>query len=404
MAQRARATTDVHAYTPPGPAHPTAELLVLADFCKGLAIAGIVLVHAVPGWFGWQGVHVFLVLGGFTLAASRLSGGGREPWGRWLTRRLRRVAPAYWAVAVAGFVAMLAFSPFAADPGAIRATALRQLTLDVTFARNFQYATMFGEVNAALWYVPLLLGLYLVFPVVYDGIARDSGHERRAHPAQRVALWLGAAIAVELVYRVAAVTLLDGMPVGYGHGMLRGLRNTAQAMDRLPASVAFQKWAPFGLFPSRVGEFALGIAAAFTVRDRPTLAVWLLGWRGILSSLAAWAIGSALVYRGPVAWIGADLLIAAGLTGLTLALAKRAATRAPRIFALVSRLGVWSLYLFLVHLLAGYVTARLYAILRPTSPLAIIALFAGAIVLTVVGCRLLRALDRSLGPRDARVR
>ena len=46
------------------------NVLNLTDFCKGLAIALVVLVHYRGGWFRWQGVHIFIVLSGLGLAYS----------------------------------------------------------------------------------------------------------------------------------------------------------------------------------------------------------------------------------------------------------------------------------------------------------------------------------------------
>ncbi len=42
-------------------------VLTLLNLCKGLAIIWIVLIHWRPEWFGfgWQGVHVFIVVSGF---------------------------------------------------------------------------------------------------------------------------------------------------------------------------------------------------------------------------------------------------------------------------------------------------------------------------------------------------
>src|SRR5689334_16717282 len=78
-------------------ARPTAgHILALLDFCKGLAILGVMLVHAVHRGFGWQGVHLFIVLSGFTLACSDLKRGGAIDRRAWALRRANRILPAYW--------------------------------------------------------------------------------------------------------------------------------------------------------------------------------------------------------------------------------------------------------------------------------------------------------------------
>src|SRR3712207_1832846 len=90
-------------------------LIGLLDFCKGVAIAWVVLVHAVHGWFGWQGVHVFILLGGFTLTYACLRREKQLTWGQWLRRRAERILPAYWLVATAGFLVVCGVAALTAD-------------------------------------------------------------------------------------------------------------------------------------------------------------------------------------------------------------------------------------------------------------------------------------------------
>ncbi len=74
-------------------------MLGLLDFCKGIAIVWVMLVHAIHGWFGWQGVHVFIVLGGFALTYACLTRENQLSWSQWFQRRAARILPAYWLVA-----------------------------------------------------------------------------------------------------------------------------------------------------------------------------------------------------------------------------------------------------------------------------------------------------------------
>ena len=327
---------------PPDVASSTPHALALLDFCKGAAILGIIGVHVRPGWFGWQGVHVFLVLGGFLLAWSRLR---REtPWRAWFQRRARRVLPAYWAVVLGGVVVVALVGALGLNlDGVSLRRSLARLPADVFLLRNWSQRGMFGYPNASLWYVPLLAGLYLVFPLLW----------RLARRASWQAM-LAAAVAVELAYRAAAVAWLDGSPVGFGHGVVGAFGNPPSALDRLDSNVPFQLWAPFGLFLSRVGEFALGVAAAFAWADR--LDARVLGWRPALVGLALWLAGGALV-GVRWGWAAADLLIAAGGVLALLAVASSLRRWAGPVFRVVSRAGALSLPLFLVHLPVMYITA-----------------------------------------------
>ena len=329
--------------TAPSRAPPRA--FALLDFCKGAAILGIVGVHVRPGWFGWQGVHVFLVLGGFLLATSRQRQAG--PWAEWFRRRARRVLPAYWAAALAGVAVVAAVGALGLNlDGVTVRRSLADLPADVLLLRNWSYRGMFGYPNASLWYVPLLAGLTLAFPLL------DRAARRWGWPAM-----VAAAVAVEVAYRAAAVAWLDGVPVGYGHGIWGGLVATPPALDRLGSDAPFQLWAPFGLFPSRVGEFAVGMGAAYAVAGRPRLLDrWTLGPGPALAGLALWAGGSALV-GARWGWALADLVIAVGGVLVLLAAAEAARRWAEPVFRVVSQAGALSLPLFLVHLPVMYVTA-----------------------------------------------
>ena len=73
----------------------------LVEAMKGMTIVLIVGVHLHRGWFGWEGVHVFITLSGFTLALAYCAGESAT-WTRWYRRRAVRILPAYWLTAVGG--------------------------------------------------------------------------------------------------------------------------------------------------------------------------------------------------------------------------------------------------------------------------------------------------------------
>lgn len=362
-------------------APPVLELL---DFVRGVGITGVVLVHAVRGWFGWQGVHLFVVLSGLVLGYAFAQRDGAD-WPAWFRRRARRILPTYWATALAGAAVLLTF-PEAVRPGETAGSLLRA---DLTLTRNLAWRTMFGPVNASLWFVPLLAGLYLAFPPVATALRRGLARGPGAF-----ALALALPVAVELAWRAVAVLWWDGMPVGYGHGILRGLGHVPAPRDLLPPEVGFQLWAPFGQFPARLGEFALGVAAGLLVQRHPeAMAASVRQPLTAAAGAALWLGGASLLYAGPAGWIAADLLLAAGLTILALAAASRARQATPGLFRRVSWLGGWSYYLFLAHVLVGSTAALAAARLGLASLPAYLALAAATVVGTVLACRGLRRLD-----------
>ena len=379
---------------------PTAQrdrmaVMGLLDFCKGVAIVWIVLVHILHGWFGWQGVHVFIILGGFTLAYASLNREQQLTWKQWFLKRAQRILPAYWLVATAGFlvvclVAMLTENvkrPF------LFSAAVWRWFADLTLLRNFSYKNMLADPNSALWFIPLIVSLYLIFPWLYSSLAKQQG----------VKTWvkvLAAAVAVEIVYRAVAIYWLDGMPVGYGHGFLKFVGRPAKALNELPETFPFQLWAPFGFAPSRIGEFAMGMIAAFALQQNSEKFKRLLFSRwATLVGLVLWLGGSALLIVGQWTWPFADLLIAAGLVLWLINLARLVQDVFPRLFKRMSSLGVWSYYLFLTHLLFGYAHANLY-VLWAGSKVMVVLMLLLTLFAMIASSWLLMRLDRSELPKQ----
>lgn len=370
--------------------HAPPAILDGFDFARGVAIVGIVMVHAVRGWFGWQGVNVFVVLGGFGLTWGMLPRSERPDWRAWYRRRMARILPSYWATVLGGFALVMLFralAPGRAAPG--DTSPFRQLALDVLLLRDLSYRTMFADPNASLWYVPFVASVYAVFPWLYERL-------RRARDDRAIAAFFAGACVVELAYRGVAMFLLDGKPVAFGHGFLGTFGAVPSELHRVPDAFSFQLWAPFGLAPSRLGEFALGMAAAaLAARRGDAVTRWTTGLHGVAVGATLWLAGNALLYAGPIGWIAADLLVAAGLTMLVLALAHRLAHRRGRIWRFGTWLGVWSYYVFLVHVAVGYAASQIVLLVQPRSPLVLVALVPFVVVGIVLACRALRALDAS---------
>jgi len=182
------------------------ETMGLLDFCKGIAIVWIVLVHARHGWFGWQGVHVFIVLAGFTLTHATLHRAGALSWRRWYLRRAERILPSYWLVAVAGFLVVILVATLNAKENNPLSLPLQswKLFTDVTLLRNFSHTTMLADPNSALWFVPLIVSFYLLFPFLFSLMSKSDG----ARGWLKILL---IAVAIEFAYRAAAIYWLDGI-------------------------------------------------------------------------------------------------------------------------------------------------------------------------------------------------
>ena len=367
------------------------NLHLAIEALKGVAILMIVGVHVRRGWFGWQGVHVFLVISGFLLALSAMR--SPQPWRAWAARRAARILPTYWITALAGALVVALLPPGMLQTLArVQHTAPDLLLRDLLLLRNVDYRTMFGPVNASLWYVALLIGLYVCFPFLFAAY-------RRATTWQTLAgITLGAA-CIEFVGRAAAIFWFDGIPVGAGHGFLRVFNTVAQPLDQLPPSAAFQLWAPFGLFPTRLGEFAAGVLAGVLWSRDPERGARVLSHPiTLISGATLWLSGSLLSqYRA--GWVASDLLIAVGLTPMLLHLLMRMQAVAARTIRGLAWLGGWSYYLFLTHVLVATAVGGAVMSLGAGRVATIVGALGLLVVGTIVSCRGLRAVDASVQRR-----
>jgi peptidoglycan/LPS O-acetylase OafA/YrhL len=206
------------------------------------------------------------------------------------------------------------------------------------------------------------------------------------------------ALLLEFSYRALAIFYLDGDPIAFGHGFLPGFTVGVVALDHVPDTFPFQRWAPFGFFPARIGEFAFGIwLAVLWVQYRQRIRFYSHPILGPMVLLLCWFASNALLYLGITGWVFADALIGVSLTVLVIAVSHTVRSELPRLFKAVSWLGTWSLYLFLVHLPLMYVFAALYPVWQESLWLEVAMLCATflAIAGSCWGLRVLEQMWRS---------
>ncbi|BAZ20556.1 acyltransferase 3 [Kalymmatonema gypsitolerans NIES-4073] len=374
-----------------------ASVLGLLDFCKGLAIVWIVLIHWRPEWFGWQGVHVFIVLSGFGLTYSCLKRDSDISWKKWYVKRFRKVLPSYWMVCLWGYLILACVYLF---EGRNLLNAL-SLPLDVLLTNTLLLKlTLLNpivkvEPNGSLWFIPFIISFYLAFPWLYQLIAK--------HKTVRVVLFAFLmAIIVEFVYRAIALYWLDGIPTAYRH-YAKLFPVLGVPLDKLPTDFRFKHEYAFDFFPSRLGEFAIGMVAAVGLVRNPSIfhKVLLNPWMGVLGFLI-WLAGNALIYQGFWGWVFADFVIALGIILWFVNLGSLLQKKLPAFFSKMSQLGVWSYYIFLTHYLLVFITQKMDAPLTSlfdNSPIGIkvlrVSLFGAIIVGTWITSRILERFDRS---------
>lgn len=319
------------------------NILSLIDFCKGLAIAWIVLYHYKPGWFGWQGVHVFIVLSGFGLTYSCLKKSDNISWKPWYLKRFERILPTYWLVSLSGFLIMLCLYLI---KGQYVVTNIINTTINIILGflllQNFSYRTMFEPPTSdPLWFIPLIVGCYLVFPWLYHLILKDKTTKGY------LTILLGVA-ALEFIYRAISIYWLDGFPIGFESPLLSVI--PLKALNRLPDTFPFQLQAPFGIFLSRIAEFTLGmIGARLLIKNQQNFYNTFINYKMGIAGLLIWLSGYALVFAGLWEWVFADFFITLGLVLWLVNLARIFQRSFSFLFAKVSQLGIWSYYIFLTH-------------------------------------------------------
>jgi peptidoglycan/LPS O-acetylase OafA/YrhL len=317
------------------------DLFDFTNFCKGIAIAWIVLVHLKGGWFGWQGVHVFIVLSGFGLAYSCLKHDSSKPWGSWFYKRFRRILPVYWVVVLASLPLVVLFN-IGPRPG-IKSELFRPVLDFFLFTNVFEEFR--GGGTGAFWYVPFIIGAYLLFPWFYGRLRKCSRWR------DYLLFFLGIA-AIEILYRAFAIYVLDGQPIGYSDKFLKWIPDSVSPLREHPDWLfgLFQRRAPFGFIPARMTEFVLGMLAGFAAFYQPKKLHQLLfgkyiGWIGFI----LWLGAQSLMYVGLWGWIFADFAISLGLIVWLLNLANFCRRSLFPVFQGFTWIGVWSYYIYLTH-------------------------------------------------------
>lgn len=383
------------------------KLLSLLDFCKGLAIIWVFLFHYRRNWFGWQGVHIFIVLSGFGLTYSCLKTRKNISWKQWYIRRIERILPAYWLVSLSGFLLLVCIIFIESNEVLINIIkAIIRLFLDISLLKNFSYQTIFNSPftpiipNDPLWFVPLIFGFYIIFPWFYTLILKYK-------TAKGCLLILLGAMATEFIYRAISISWLDGYPIGHENYLLGDLFLPLKPLNRLPDSfiIPFQLQAPFGLFPARIAEFTLGMLGAIAIvqNEQKFNKVFVNYQMGIIG-VFIWLAGCALVFVGLWGWVFSDFIIALGLVLWFINLAWLFQQRFTFLFLKLSQIGSWSYYIFLTHIIILHLLEDIAAKLvtdniLPNSSIIKIFILGFMIIGTWVASWLLMKFDKSRFPQ-----
>jgi peptidoglycan/LPS O-acetylase OafA/YrhL len=251
---------------------------------------------------GFHAVGVFIILSGWALMQStaRRADSGAMAWGAWYRARFLRLYPMYWMAHLVYLV-----SPFVARLEPVDSRIVLSLLglrfIDITM--NFMY------LNAAWWYVSMLIQLYLIFPLLFCA-------------ARKLGPWAFLVVACAIGF-FARYIMLDVYPV---HGL----------------------WILGGFAVCRLPEFALGMALGMWHSRSPARVEWiLLRGAGLVVCLILYPLALKL-YDNGIAYIFCDFGTSAccfleivGIAGIIL--------RFSGLAKIVGLVGVFSYGLYLIH-------------------------------------------------------
>jgi peptidoglycan/LPS O-acetylase OafA/YrhL len=332
-------------------ASPAAARLDFIDAFRGLACLWVVLLHFQHGFLGapdlqdanflsafidtatmgYLGVNLFLVLSGFCLFYPLARKQPDRSWKieprEFMRRRVRRILPPYYAALVLALLVVLTVSRASRDG---RWPLPTDALVHVLMAHNLFPATA-DSLNYVFWSLALEMQLYLVFPLLL-WFGRLGGMRQV----------LAIALAVSLAWQLLMTTVI-GDAVGGGVG-----------------------YVAYNALPGRMLEFAAGMAAALWVaHPRRGQHLWAAGGLCLALPVAVWLsllVGGDNPALAPFwpwqnyAWVVvffSAILLAAHVT--------RAPGAWDAAIAPVARIGVISYSVYLVHVPALGVFARLVA-------------------------------------------
>lgn len=347
------AVADQAVDSPARPPKPAAGRLVWLDAIKGLAILGVLAHHFVapatafklkistegfPGGLdliqslahansrnpidfiflilaglGYQGVHVFLVASGFALAVADATRPQQVKFRAFLGKIVQRLLYPYWVFVV--FLALIGGVEHVIHmyPGWLIGSSKQDFIINFFLLRTLKQDWLWVY-PGALWFVPLIVQLYLIYPLL--------GGAMRKRPT----ITLIACLALTLAFRGFAVLFLSAAPIGV---------NVSGPQT------------PLTFFLARLFEFGLGVwfgqyFATHTVRLSRGPLFGLLA-----AGLAVWGLGIFSICYKP------GLIVCEPLIGLGLSMAMFAIAQGIEELTWVQKpivfLGTRTYSLFLTH-------------------------------------------------------
>lgn len=163
------------------------------DLLRGLAIAGVMAIHASQSFpsnihavdyafmCGWTGVNVFYFVSAMTMCLMWTQRTETNPTGKFYIRRTLRIAPLFW-VAIPVYLVINGTGPSSNAPGGIGPL---QVILTATFLHGF-WPDSVNSVVPGDWSIAAEMMFYLVFPLLITAF----GSRRHLYLALAIVLHL----------------------------------------------------------------------------------------------------------------------------------------------------------------------------------------------------------------------
>lgn len=307
-----------YAYSPQ-PTGLHSNWAALAEANAQLGQNALAAAIALPVWFGFQALDLFILIAGFVLVLSLRSKAYPISAGEFIRGRLLRILWPFWAVAWLAYPVLWLIG--------VATNSYRPSPWD-TFA-GVTFPLLFGfdgerllATSGPWWFIPLIMSFALISPILWQLFNRWGSRNL-----------LLVSLGVTLVYRYAAV-------YHFGGHLTYSLLDTPN------------NWLPFVSFLAKLSTFVVGmvVAEAYCQHRGP------LFWRsqrlfGV--GLLVYAVGFvAQFYRA--GWVVCDLLLPVGLV-MVAVVGLRSLGNVPALSAAMGQLGGHSYSYFLIH---GFVIDR----------------------------------------------
>lgn len=286
-----------------------------------LGWSGLLHGLALPVWFGYQFVDVFVLISGFSLVLSLRN----QPLetGRFIKTRLLRLLWPFWTVAWLSYPVLWLVGSMT---GTYKPNAWHSFA-GTTFPLFFDYrGGVLLSTSGPWWFVPLIISFTLTFPFLWRLLQRWGATNL-----------LLISILVTVGYRALATYALGGHP-------------TYVILE----TPALEK--PFQVFLAKLSTFVVGmvVGQAFSRGKGP---IFWSQRRSLLIGLVFYTMGWICQFY-TIGWVVADLLLPLGLTLLCMVAMRSLACR-KRIQSWMTKLGSHSYSYFLIHNLVIDLTLRL---------------------------------------------